>query len=137
MPSTKKAWITRCKKMNKLVAEKLEQIVKKIAEDFSRTDREYNFNSEAFSINQVIVTSEATAVAIFDKSSGKQAIAFLYLLNSQGGHWRYFFPTDSHILGMRKLEQILYEIENKNYGLNFMSESEVLNEEVDKMIGGS
>ena len=33
--------------------------------------------------------------------------------------WKYFFPTDSHLAGMRALELIKFEVERENYKHNF------------------
>ena len=64
------------------------------------------------------VADDLTAAIIFKKSSGKLALAIAFWKNNQGGHWDYFFPTDSHILGFQKIAPILEEIENYNFDKN-------------------
>jgi hypothetical protein len=49
--------------------------------------------------------SESVAVCIFDKiPSGKKAMAVMYYVNGGEGYWSYFFPTDSHILGLKDID---------------------------------
>jgi hypothetical protein len=105
--------------VKKNIACKLLSAANKTAEDFSRTDREFNYSNESFKVGEIIPLSESTAAVIFDKTGGKKALAFYYYLNSQQGHWRYFFITDSHLLGLRKLEGILENVEKHNFSLNF------------------
>ena len=88
------------------------------ANNFSNPDRALNGNKEIFEVGTIHPLSELTAIVVFDKSSGKKAMAFYYWINSQGGHWRYFFPTDSHVLGMAKVAKYLEKIEQFNYGKN-------------------
>ena len=42
-----------------------------------------------------------------------------YWVKSNGGHWKYFFPTDSHILGMGKMCDVLHDVELLNFDKNF------------------
>lgn len=106
--------------MNKTVAHKLNKKALEIAEKFSNPDREYNRSKETFEFSAVKILSETSAVAYFKKSSGKIAItAMFYIKDPENGYWMYFFPKDSHILGMRKLPDILAAVEQHNFKFNF------------------
>ena len=104
--------------MKKEVAQKLKTKAEEIATNFSRDDRAYNFSGETFSVSLIIPLSENTAAVLFDKSSGKQAVAFCYYIAMNNGTWQYFFPTDSHVLGMAGLADILRGVEKFNFELN-------------------
>jgi len=106
--------------MNKAIAKELKDFVVEVARRFSRKDREGNYNQEDFMVEQVIPTSDHTAVVRFVKSSGKVGLAFFYYIPvgmSKG--WKYFFPTDSHINGFRAFELEKYQVEKENYKHNF------------------
>jgi len=106
--------------MNKIVAQELESYVSKVADRFSRTDREQNFNKETFEVKEIIPMTDMTATVIFEKNTGKQAAFFFYYLSrgmSKG--WQYFVPTDSHILGMQSFNNYKLQVENNNYKHNF------------------
>jgi len=107
--------------MNKEVALKLSAKAKEIAKNFSNVNREFNRNNESFTLNKIIPLSEKTAVAIYDKSSRKKAIAFLYWINMGAGGWYYFIPTESHAYGMVKIQKYLQEVEEHNYPVNFQN----------------
>ena len=107
--------------MNKQVAKELNKFSKEIAKRFSRTDREGNASKETFVVEEVIPTSDNTAVINFRKNSGKVGVAFCYYINrgmSKG--WKYFFPTDSHINGFHSFLYYKLEAERKNYDKNFL-----------------
>lgn len=107
--------------MQKQVAKELQETVDTVCERFSRSDREMNFNAEVFSVDEIIPVSDHAAVVKFKKSpTNKIGLAFFYYINrgvSKG--WKYFFPTDSHLSGMRALELIKFEVERENYKHNF------------------
>ncbi len=106
--------------MNKKIALKLNAKAHEIAEKFSHTDRDYNFNNEAFEVINICPQSETVAVVIFKKTSGKLAIAVLYYLKGpEDGYWQYFFPKESHIYGFRDLDKFMVHVERENYPLNF------------------
>lgn len=106
--------------MNKQIAIELKQQAETVAERFSRTDRDMNFNSEIFTIDKIIPSSDHTATVIFRKSSGKQGVAFFYYIpNGLSKGWKYFFPTDSHITGMRAFEYHKLMAEDFNFDKNF------------------
>ena len=107
--------------MNKQIAKELNQFSKIIAKRFSYNDREGNQNKESFIVDEVIPTSDHTAVINFRKSSGKIGVAFCYYINrgaSKG--WKYFFPTDSHVNGFQAFLYYKLEAERKNYNKNFL-----------------
>ena len=67
--------------MNKEVAKELNKFSKEIAKRFSRTDREGNASKETFTVEEVIPTSDHTAVINFRKNTGKVGVAFCYYIN--------------------------------------------------------
>ena len=69
--------------MNKEIAKELDAFVTTVAERYSQTNRIGNFNSESFEVNEVIPTSDHTAVVYFKKSSGKIGLAFFLLYNQR------------------------------------------------------
>lgn len=106
--------------MNKKIAKELDEFSKVIAERFSRTDREGNVSQESFTVQEVIPTSDHTAVINFKKNTGKIGVAFCYYINkgmSKG--WKYFFPTDSHLNGFQAFLFYKLEAERHNFKLNF------------------
>lgn len=102
--------------MKKQDALELKSFAKEIARRYSIKDREKNFNDETFEIFKIIPLSEMTAIVIFDKSSGKKAIAFFFIKKDK---WDYFFPTDSHIIGMMLFSKYKERIEKENWEINF------------------
>jgi len=106
--------------MNKQIAIELNEMVKIIADRYSNVNREMNYNNESFEIDKVIPTSDHSAVVIFKKTSGKVGVSFFYYIpNGISKGWKYFFPTDSHITGMRAFELYKLLAENDNYKYNF------------------
>lgn len=106
--------------MNKQIAIELEKFAKVVEERFSRTDREMNFNNESFKVHKIIPSSDHTASVVYKKSSGKLGVAFFYYQpNGSGKGWKYFFPTDSHITGMRAFEYHKLNAEEFNFDKNF------------------
>ena len=106
--------------MNKKIAKELDEFSKVIAERFSRTDREGNVSQESFTVQEVIPTSDHTAVINFKKNTGKIGVAFCYYINkgmSKG--WKYFFHTDSHLNGFQAFLFYKLEAERHNFKLNF------------------
>lgn len=85
---------------------------------FSNPDRQFNYNKETFTVEFIQPLSEMVAAIYFKKTSGKIALSVAFWKNNKGGHWDYFFPTDSHVLGFRKIERLLERVEGKNYGKN-------------------
>jgi hypothetical protein len=100
--------------MRKEIAQKLMLEAERVAAEYSKPDREYS-NGEHFEVAEILALSEFTAAVIFKKSSGKKAVAFFYTIKD---NWRYFFPTDSHLLGMDSFPEIKKRIEIENFGRN-------------------
>ena len=72
-------------------------------------------------MDEVIPTSDHTAVINFKKSSGKIGVAFCYYINKgQSKGWKYFFPTDSHLNGFQAFLYYKLEAERRNYDKNFL-----------------
>jgi hypothetical protein len=106
--------------MNKQIAKELNAFSKVIAGRFSRTDREGNVSGESFLVDEVIPTSDHTAVINFKKSSGKIGVAFCYYIaKGMSKGWKYFFPTDSHLNGFQAFLYYKLEAERRNYDKNF------------------
>ena len=100
-----------------------------IAERLS-LNRERNTAKDDYGIDRIVALSENTAAVIFIKTSGKSAITFHYFILMQpfkeafvredrAGHWRYFIPTDSHLLGMAAFPKWKAKVERDNYDFNF------------------
>ena len=105
--------------MKKELALKLKDYAYKIAKNFSRSDREFNYTNETFEVVAIKPLSETTAYIEFKKSSGKIGVAFCYWINMSGGQWRYFLPTYDHAVEAERLRSILYNIESRNFPFNF------------------
>jgi hypothetical protein len=91
-----------------------------VAEMFSNKARGGNKNGETFHVRETIVLSDLTACVVFDKSSGKQAVAWFYYIPSHARpRWEYFFVGYSHLVGLERVANILHDIEQHNYLLNF------------------
>jgi hypothetical protein len=106
--------------MNKAIAKELDDFAQGIATRYSQKGREGNFNGEDFKVKEIIPMSEHTASVIFKKNTGKVACFFFYYINrgaSKG--WKYFVPTDAHILGMMNFNFYKLEVERLNYKHNF------------------
>ena len=100
-------------------ARKLLDAADTAAQVFSDPGREFNRNRETFAVAAVRVLSETVAAVTFEKQpTNKLALAVFYWINSRGGAWRYFFPSDSHILGFGKLDDLLLQVEAHNFPLN-------------------
>ena len=104
--------------MKKEFAISLYDYVQEVAKIFSNPDRDKNYSNETFVFEQIRPLSDVTASVVFRKSSGKKAVAFFYYINSGTGKWQYFFPSDSHILGMKDFGRLKQEIEEFNFDKN-------------------
>ena len=104
--------------MTKEIYKKLEQKAHEVARRFSNPDRDRNFNNEVFSVINIIPTSELSANVIFEKSSGKRALALFLYVKMSGGFWQYVFLCDSHILGLQTVAKAKEEIEKHNADYN-------------------
>ena len=107
--------------MNKQIAKELNKFSEVIAKRFSYKNREGNVSNESFVVEEVIPTSDHTAIINFKKSSGKIGVAFCYYIaKGQSKGWKYFFPTDSHINGFQAFLYYKLDAERKNYKKNFL-----------------
>ena len=107
--------------MNKQIAKELNEFSKVIAKRFSYKNREGNVSNESFVVEEVVPTSDHTAIINFKKSSGKIGVAFCYYITKgQSKGWKYFFPTDSHINGFQAFLYYKLDAERKNYKHNFL-----------------
>ena len=104
--------------MTKEIYKKLEAKAYEVAERYSNPDRARNFNNEVFSVINIIPTSELSANVVFQKDTGKRALSVFMYIEMSGGFWLYFFPKDSHILGLQEVAKIKLEIEQYNAGYN-------------------
>ena len=105
--------------MKKDLVHKLKDKANEIAEMFSRQDRQFNFNKETFQIKEIKPLSESTAVVYFVKEpTNKIGLAFLYWINGSGGRWQYFFPTYDHCIGMERVKEELFVVEESNFDKN-------------------
>jgi hypothetical protein len=106
--------------VNKHLAHELQRFADELARRFSRQDREGNFNKETFAVSEIIPMSDATATLIFKKDTGKKAAFFCYYISKgMSAGWKYFVPTDAHILGMVSFAYYKLEVERGNYAANF------------------
>jgi len=106
--------------MNKERAKELDVFCNTVAERFSNKTRQGNINNETFSVDEIIPTSDDSAVVNFKKNTGKLAVAFCYYINrGRSKGWKYFFPTDAHTVGMNAFAFYKLEAERKNYKKNF------------------
>jgi hypothetical protein len=105
--------------MKKIIAVELCRKAKNVAIQFSSTQRSKNFNEETFEVDYIRPLSEYTAAVYFKKNTDKRAIAFFYYVASGDGYWQYFFPSDSHILGMSMFGSLKADIEVENWNKNF------------------
>tara|TARA_R110000796_G_scaffold58890_5_gene135717 strand:+ start:255 stop:650 length:396 start_codon:yes stop_codon:yes gene_type:complete len=110
--------------MNKERAKELHEFCNTIADRFSNKARQGNVNNETFHVDEVIPTSDDSAVVNFKKNTGKLAVAFCYYINrGRSKGWKYFFPTDAHVVGMQAFSYYKLEAERKNYKKNFEKEA--------------
>ena len=68
--------------MKKSLALKLQYRAEEVAKKFSNFDREKNHNNETFELVIIRPLSDYTAAVIYEKDTGKRAIAFFYYVDS-------------------------------------------------------
>jgi len=91
-----------------------------VARMFSDPSRIHNLGGETFELEKIMALSEYTAAVFYLKNSGKRAIAFFYYNNNA---WRFFFPSDSHLVGMSAFAEVKRKVEEGNFEKNFMGET--------------
>ncbi len=90
--------------------------VDEVAQNFSRTDREKNFNNEAFHLRKIYPLSEVSACVVFDKRPTYMvAVAFFYWINQGKGRWEYYFITYQHLQNLDRVADLLYKAEQHNF----------------------
>ena len=104
--------------MNKQVALKLWDKAQEVATHYSNPDRSRNQGAETFTVESARPTSEHIALVTYLKSSGKRALALFYYIPAKET-WCYFFPTDSHLLGLEGIGKAKARIEAQNFEHNF------------------
>ena len=106
--------------MNKEIAKELNDKANYIAELYSKKNREGNYNNEDFKVKEAIPTSDHTATVIMKKNTGKLAAFFFYYINAGvSSGWKYFVPTDNHVLGFINFNYYKTQTERYNYKHNF------------------
>jgi hypothetical protein len=107
--------------MKKIIVEKLGFKIRECEKAFSNPKREFNKNNERFKCINICVLSESVALVTFEKNTGKHSNALFFFVKD---YWVYFFPTDSHELGIFNYLNNKYRLhlENFNYNKNFKIE---------------
>ena len=101
--------------MKKEIRHELHEKALEVAELYSRKDRDRNFAGETFTIFEEKPLSEYSAIVMYQKDSGKIALACFFYIAVGTGKWMYFFPTDSHLLGMLKMPDEKQRVEERNF----------------------
>lgn len=107
--------------MKKIVAALLMDKIRELEHNFSNPWRDRNFNGECFKCINITVLSESVALVTLRKDTGKHCNALFWFVKD---YWVYFFPTDSHELGMFNYLNNMYRLhlENFNFDKNFKIE---------------
>ena len=105
--------------MNKQIALKLRDKITELEQQFSNPNRDCNHNQETFKCNDITPLSDSVAMVTLQKNTGKECTALFFYIKD---YWIYFFPTDSHELGMYYYLSNNYRthLENFNFDKNFM-----------------
>jgi len=105
--------------MRKDLAQQLKEEAEKLAQKFSESSRKRQpVNPESYRVKKIEPTSEHTADIIMQKNTGKLAYVFFYYVNGYN-NWVGFFPTDSHLLGMKRAWLAKDKVEKHNFSFNF------------------
>ena len=108
--------------IKKDIAIKLREKIVELEKHFSNPEREYNTNAEIFKCTEITPLSDSVVLITIQKNTGKKSMAlFFYIKN----YWIYFFPSDSHELGIFNYLSNKYRInlENHNFDKNFPVET--------------
>ena len=106
--------------MKKDLVKELNDFAETVRDRFSKKERVGNINNETFFIKEVIPTSDHSATVIYEKNTGKvAAFFFYYILRGRSKGWKYFVPTNTHILGFRAFEFYYTQVEKDNFDKNF------------------
>lgn len=103
--------------MQKTMARRLKAEATNVAIMFSNKERKGNTARETFTVENITILSECTAAVTFHKSpTNKKAVAWFYFINSKAKpRWEYFFVTYSHLVGLNKVSDILFDVEQHNF----------------------
>tara|TARA_R100001377_G_C3186691_1_gene108841 strand:+ start:110 stop:463 length:354 start_codon:yes stop_codon:yes gene_type:complete len=104
--------------MDKQVAITLKKEAELTAKKFSYSDRDNNFNGEKFWIDEIIPLSAQSAIVIYEKTTGKKALAHFIHIRKQK-RWIYYFMGAAHFLNLHLLTENYADIEKHNFKLNF------------------
>jgi hypothetical protein len=113
--------------MRKDVAIELKNKALDIAKRYSNKDRMNNYNGETFIIDEIIPLSAQGAMVIFQKNTGKKAMAhFIHVDHPKNPFWQYYFLTSEHFINLDMFQKKYAEIEKHNFELNFVQQGESL-----------
>ena len=76
--------------MDKQVAISLKREAEITAKKFSNVNRDNNFNGETFWIDKIIPLSAQSAMVVYEKTTGKKALAHFIHIRKQK-RWIYYF----------------------------------------------
>ena len=105
--------------MTKSLAKALQKKAEHVAKMYSNPNRSNNTHKETYSIESIYAMSDSCATVVYKRSGGKKLIAFFYYIKGLAPGWRYFLPTDSHIVVFKAFELIKLKAEMDNYKYNF------------------
>ena len=107
--------------IKKIAAQKLRDKILDCEKRFSDSKRERNRNGEVFKCVNVVLLSESMALVTFEKSGGKHSSCWFFFVKD---YWIYFFPTDSHELGVFNyfINKYRLFLEGFNFDKNFKVE---------------
>ena len=106
--------------MRKEVAISLKQKAEQVAVRFSHTDRANNYNNESFKFVEIMPISAQGAYVIYEKSTGKRAIAhFIHVDHPKSPFWQYYMIGSQHLLNLNVLTEKYLEVEQHNFPFNF------------------
>ena len=104
--------------MDKQVAISLQKEAEFTAKKFSNSDRDNNFNGERFWIDEIIPLSAQSAIVVYEKTTGKKALAHFIHIRKQKRRM-YYFMGAAHFLNLHLLTEKYADIEKHNFKLNF------------------
>ncbi len=101
--------------MQKRKIKKLHETAQHIAKVFGDPERKKNYTDGEYSVEKVTPLSSDSAVVVLRQSNDVLSVVFCYWLNTRGGEWRYFFPTEAHVAGMQRLPEIMQQVDEQNF----------------------
>ena len=101
--------------MQSQVLRDLRTFIDVVAEKYSNPERRHNNVNDTFTPTDIKVLSDTTAAVHFHKMPSKKlCLMFFYYVNAKTPHWAYFVPTDAHLLGIAKLNNLYDAVEEYN-----------------------